>query len=92
LLSIANHWDTGGYYRIASRFKEHFGTTNCLDLVRPYGGYVNRDCFKSCHNIIIWTADMAEQVIMEYENDPDSLEIDERNPLVVLLELEKGRP
>jgi len=82
----------GGYYQIASRFKEHFGTTNCLDLVRPYGDYVNRDCFKSCHKIIIWTAGMAAQVIMEYENDPDSLEIDERNPLVVLSELEKGRP
>ena len=76
----------GGYYQIAARFKEHYGTTDCLDLVRPYGEYVNKDCFKNCHKIIIWTAGMVAHVIMEYKINPDSLEIDERNPLLYLLE------
>ena len=77
----------GGYYQIVSRFKEHFGTTHCMDLVRPYGGeYVTREVFKNCHKIIIWTTGMVAQVILEYERDPNSLEIDERNPQLYILE------
>ena len=76
----------GGYYQIASRFKAQFGTTHCLDLVRPYGDYVAKEVFKNCHKIIIWTAGMVAHVILEYERDPDSLEIDERNPTLYIME------
>jgi hypothetical protein len=75
----------GGYYQIVSRFKVQFGTTDCLDLVRPYGDYMTREGFKNCHKIIIWTAGMVAQVILEYERDPESLEIDERHPTLYIL-------
>ncbi len=75
----------GGYFQIVSRFKEHFDTTDCLDLVKPFGHYVTHQCFKNCHKIIIWTAGMAAKIIMEYDNDPDSLNIDNRNPHLFIL-------
>lgn len=75
----------GGYFHIVSRFKEHFGTTDCLDLVKPFGHYVTHQCFKNCHKIIIWTAGMAAKIILEYDNAPDSFNIDNRNPHLFIL-------
>jgi len=69
----------GGYYQIVLRFKEHFGTTDCFGLEKPFGDPVSRVCFKNCGKVITWTAGMVAQVILEYEENPDSLEIGDGN-------------
>ena len=75
----------GGYYQITARFKEHFGTTHCIDLVKPYGHYVTEECFRNCHKIIIWTAGMVAQIISEYERCRDSQQIGDGNPHIYIL-------
>ena len=69
----------GAYYQIVARFKEHFGATDCFDLVKPYGSPITRECFRNCAKIVIWTAGMVAQVILEYEDDPDSLVVGDDN-------------
>jgi len=69
----------GAYYQIVARFKEHFGTTDCLDLVKPYGAPITKECFRNCARIVIWTAGMVAQVILEYGEDPYSFKIGNGN-------------
>jgi hypothetical protein len=74
----------GGSYQIVSRFKEHFGHTDCMDLVKPYGHNITHDCFKNCHKMIIKTAGIVTRVILEYEKNPESLLLGDRNPLLYI--------
>jgi len=69
----------GAYYQIVTRFKEHFGTTDCFDLMKPYGDPITRECFRNCDKIVIWTTGMVAQVILEYERNPNSLKVGDGN-------------
>ena len=79
----------GAYYQIVARFKEHFGTTDCFDLQKPYGDSITRECFRNCAKIVIWTAGMAAQVILEYAENPDSLKIGNGNVHLAILHAAK---
>ena len=65
----------GAYYQIVARFKERFGATDCFDLQKPYADPVSRECFRNCAKVVIWTAGMVAQVILEYEKNPSSLKV-----------------
>jgi hypothetical protein len=69
----------GAYFEIVTRFKERFGTTDCFYLEKPYGDPISRECFKNCGEVIIWTAGMVAQVILDCERTPDSFEVGNRN-------------
>ena len=75
----------GGYHQIVLRFKEHFGTTDCFDLEKSYGDPVSRACFRNCNEVVIWTAGMVAEVILQYEENPDSLKIAEENVHLAVL-------
>lgn len=62
----------GVYQHIASRFYEHFGTTDCYDLQKPFGNPVDRECFRNCARVLIWTAGMVTETILAYEKAPSS--------------------
>ena len=62
----------GVYQHIALRFYEHFGTTDCYDLQKPFGNPVDRECFRNCARVIIWTAGMITETILAYDKDPSS--------------------
>jgi hypothetical protein len=69
----------GVYYQIVNRFRKHFGTTDCFDLQKPYGDPVSRECFGNCARVVVWTAGMVAQVILEYEREPSSFKIEDGN-------------
>lgn len=75
----------GAYYQIVARFKEHFGTTDCFDLQKPHGDSITRECFRNCARIVIWTAGMTAQVILEYEEDPEAFKIGSGNVHLAIL-------
>lgn len=60
------------YREIVARFHARFGTTECLELQKPYGTSVSRECFRNCARIVAWTAGMVTEVILAYEKDPCS--------------------
>ena len=69
----------GAYYQIVARFKARMGTTDCLRLREPYckGDPLSREAFKVCSDAAIEGAGIAAEVILEYEQNPDSLQIGE---------------
>lgn len=71
----------GAYYQIVVRFKERLGSVDCFELRKPYcsGDPVSRECFKACVRPVSEAAGIAAEVILEYEQDPDSLKIGEGN-------------
>ena len=65
----------GAHQHIALRFYEHFGTTDCYDLQKPFGNPVSRDCFRNCGRVLIWTAGMVTEVILAYAKDPSAFKL-----------------
>ena len=69
----------GAYYQIVERFRKRFGTTDCFELEKPYADPVSRECFRNCAKVVIWTAGMIAQVILEYEKEPGSFKKGDEN-------------
>ncbi len=69
----------GAYYQIVARFKKAMGTTDCLALRKPYcgGNPLSPRAFKICNQAVIESAGIVAGVILEYETNPEALEIGE---------------
>jgi len=81
----------GAYYQIVVRFKSCMGSTDCLALRRPYhgGDPLSKKAFKICNEAVIQAACIATEVILEYEENPESLQIGQKH--VHYVELNDGK-
>lgn len=67
------------YNQMTNRFKKRFGSINCLDLVQPWADDPIRvEWFRSCETIIVETAGIAMELILEArENGLSAFEIED---------------
>ena len=78
----------GAYYQIVARFRARLGTTDCFELRKPYckGDPLSKEAFKICKTAAIEAAGIAAEIILEYEEDPNSLQIGKGNVHMVELQ------
>ena len=71
----------GAYYQIVTRFKDRLGATDCITLRRPSlgGDPLSKGAFQACNKAAIEAAGIVAEVILQYEENPDSLQIGEGN-------------
>jgi len=69
----------GAYYQMVYRFKEHFGTTDCLDFEKPFADPISTKCFRNCAKIIAWTSGMVARMLIEYKEDPEKFKVGHGN-------------
>lgn len=78
-LSMCEKYGYGAHYEMVKRFYRRFGTTDCFDIERPFKDPVSYECFKNCAKVVIWTANMAVDVINEYRRNPSAFKIGPEN-------------
>jgi hypothetical protein len=81
------------YNEMANRFKKSFGAINCIDLIRPWANDpVSLDCFRNCEKIVVETAGLTMELILEARENGTSFEMGENMYSRLFPSLDKEAP